>query len=142
MDPAGRVEVLELSRDLAHRKGMSLLFSSHLLPDVEYVCDHIMVLGGGSLLAHGRMEDLKRRVGRQYEVRVKNDTERFAAQLTKAGLGVQAKDEVLLVEFPNGDDASLLWQTAAASGEQIRLLRPRQSSLEEVFLEAISGARG
>ena len=45
MDPAGREEMLELARDLAHNKGMSLLFSSHLLPDVEAVCDHVVVLG-------------------------------------------------------------------------------------------------
>src|SRR6202044_3893336 len=45
MDPAGREEVLELSRDLAYNKGISLLFSSHLLPDVESVCQYIIVLG-------------------------------------------------------------------------------------------------
>ena len=39
MDPAGREELLELARDLSRNKGMSLLFSSHLLPDVESVCD-------------------------------------------------------------------------------------------------------
>src|SRR4051794_22517990 len=53
MDPAGRVDVLELARDLARNKGMSLLFSSHLLPDVEAVCDHVMVMGRGQLLAQG-----------------------------------------------------------------------------------------
>jgi ABC-2 type transport system ATP-binding protein len=47
MDPAGREDILELSRDLAHNKGMSLLFSSHLLPDVEAVCEHVVVLGEG-----------------------------------------------------------------------------------------------
>src|SRR5262249_3674586 len=50
MDPEGREEVLELSRDLANNKGMSLLFSSHLLPDVEAVCDHVVVLAQGRLL--------------------------------------------------------------------------------------------
>src|SRR5262249_25156472 len=55
MDPAGRDDVLELTDDLAHNKGMSLLFSSHLLPDVEAVCDHVMVLGRGRLLAQGRI---------------------------------------------------------------------------------------
>ena len=138
MDPAGRVEVLELSRDLAHRKGMSLLFSSHLLPDVEAVCDHVMVLGGGRLLASGRIDELKRRRGRQFEVRVKSDRARFAARLADAGLESSPKDDLLLVDLPEGRDASTLWEAAHASGEQIRLLRPRQSSLEEVFLEAIS----
>ncbi len=51
MDPAGRQEILQLAHDLAHNKGMSLLFSSHLLPDVEAVCDYVLVLGRGRLLA-------------------------------------------------------------------------------------------
>ena len=138
MDPAGRVEVLELARDLAHRKGMSLLFSSHLLPDVEAVCDHVMVLGGGRLLASGRIDELKQTRGRQFEVRVKSDRERFAARLADAGLAAWPKDDLLLVDLPEGRDASTLWEAALASGEQIRLLRPRQSSLEEVFLDAIA----
>src|SRR5437868_14981309 len=45
MDPRGRDELLELARDLSHNKGMSLLFSSHLLPDVEGVRDYIVVVG-------------------------------------------------------------------------------------------------
>ena len=139
MDPAGRVEVLELARDLAHRKGMSLLFSSHLLPDVEAVCEHVMVLGGGKLLASGRIEDLKRTVRRQFDVRVKTDPGGFTRQLQAAGLAVEAKDDLLVVDLPEGREPSILWEAARSSGEQIRLLRPRQSSLEEVFLDAISG---
>ncbi len=138
MDPAGRLEILELARDLAQRKGMSLLFSSHLLPDVEAVCDHVMVLGGGKLLASGRIEDLKRTVRRQFDVRVKSDPARFAHQLRAADLSVEVRDDLLVVDLPEGRDPSILWEIARASGEQIRLLRPRQSSLEEVFLDAIS----
>src|SRR4051812_24662034 len=55
MDPAGREDLLALARDLAHNKQMSLLFSSHLLPDVEAVCDHIVVLGAGKLLTQGNI---------------------------------------------------------------------------------------
>ena len=73
MDPAGRDDVLELAHDLAHNKGMSLLFSSHLLPDVEAVCDHVMVLGGGRLLAQGRIADLKQPHNLEFELRVKGE---------------------------------------------------------------------
>ncbi len=48
MDPKGRDEMLELIRDLAHNKGMNLILSSHLLPDVEYTCDHVVVLDKGA----------------------------------------------------------------------------------------------
>src|SRR6516164_6084933 len=77
MDPGGRQEIIELARDLAHNKGMSLLFSSHLLPDVEAVCDHVLVLARGRLLAEGAIRDLKQAHEQTFEVRVKNDAAEF-----------------------------------------------------------------
>src|SRR5262249_2480814 len=85
MDPAGRQDILELARDLSRNKGMSLLFSSHLLPDVESVCAHVMVLGGGTLLAEGLIQDLKQVQQECWEVRVKADAGRFAERLTAVG---------------------------------------------------------
>ena len=85
MDPAGRNEIIELARDLAHNKGMSLIFSSHLLPDVEAVCDHIVVLGGGRLLAQGKIQDLKQLHEQCFEVRLKADPASFAQKLTALG---------------------------------------------------------
>jgi ABC-2 type transport system ATP-binding protein len=138
MDPAGREEILGLASDLAHNKGMSLLFSSHLLPDVEAVCDYVMVLGRGRLLAQGLIKDLKHAHQRLYQVRVKIDQDRFAQQLVAAGCNAFPKDDYLLVEIPSTSSADLLWRTAADSREQIRHLRPLRSTLEEVFLQAVS----
>src|SRR5438445_6837817 len=81
MDPAGRDDVLELARDLAHNKGMSLLFSSHLLPDVESVCDYAIVLGAGKLLAEGKIQELKQVHDQCFDVRLKADAAPFAARL-------------------------------------------------------------
>src|SRR5215204_248825 len=69
MDPAGRQEMIDLARDLAHNKGMNLLFSSHLLPDVEAVCDYVIVLGGGKLLTQGKIDELKQGHSRCFELR-------------------------------------------------------------------------
>ena len=55
MDPKGRDEMLELVRDLGHNKGVSLILSSHLLPDVEYTCDHLIVLDKGRIATSGRI---------------------------------------------------------------------------------------
>ena len=59
MDPKGRDEMLELIRDLAQNKGVNLILSSHLLPDVEYTCDHVVVMDKGAVAAHGPIEALK-----------------------------------------------------------------------------------
>ena len=137
MDPAGRQEVLELSRDLAHNKGMSLLFSSHLLPDVEAVCDYVVVLGNGRLLAQGRIQELKQVHEQCFEVRVKSDLTPFARRLTDAGCSTERLDDVLRVRLPAGGSPQLLWQAAADEHEQIRYLRAQRSTLEDVFLNAV-----
>jgi ABC-2 type transport system ATP-binding protein len=139
MDPAGRREVIELARDLAYNKGMSLLFSSHLLPDVEAVCDHVLVLSQGRLFAQGKIRELKQAHEHTVEVRVKADPARFARRLAELGCGVEPRHDLLRVRLPEGSSGDLLWQVAASSGEQIRYLRPQRSTLEEVFLKAVEG---
>jgi ABC-2 type transport system ATP-binding protein len=141
MDPAGRQEMIELARDLSHGKGLSLLFSSHLLPDVEAVCDHVLVLGRGALLAQGAIKELKQAHPRSYEVRIKGEAEPFLGRLRAAGGDAKPHGESLLVQLPEGQTPALLWRIAADLGEQIRELRPQRSSLEEVFLKAV-GEKG
>jgi ABC-2 type transport system ATP-binding protein len=137
MDPAGREEVLELARDLAHNKGMSLVFSSHLLPDVETVCDYVVVLGNGRVLAEGRLQDLEQVHNRSFEVRLKAGEDGFTARLATLGCAVERRDERLLVQLPEGESPQVLWRVAAEGGLQIRHLRPQQGTLEEVFLKAV-----
>ena len=138
MDPAGRVEVLELARDLSRNKGIHLLFSSHLLPDVEAVCDHVLVLGRGRLLAQGEIAELTRAHRRLFDVRVKAEPDALAEALRRVGCEVEPREEELLVELPEGGTAAVLWRAAIDSGTQIRSLKPRRSTLEEVFLRAVS----
>src|SRR5260221_6016964 len=74
MDPKGRDEMLELIRDIAHNKGINLILSSHLLPDVQHTCDYVVVLDKGAVATHGPIQGLKGPGGRVYEVRVKGMT--------------------------------------------------------------------
>jgi len=138
MDPAGRIEVLELARDLCKNKGMSLLFSSHLLVDVEAVCDHVLVLGRGRLLAEGTIAELTRSERPIFEVRVKGDLADFSNRLARQGCTFEELDGVLHVELPDGRSQELLWSTASDAGEQIRMLKPLRNTLEEVFFKAVS----
>jgi len=137
MDPAGRVEVLELARDLSRNKGISLLFSSHLMPDVEAVCDHVLVMGRGRLLANGSLADLTRSDHAAFEVRVKGDPNAFAGRLAHLGCAAEVREDMLRVTLPDGQTQSLLWQAAGDAGEQIRTLKPVRNTLEEVFLKAV-----
>jgi ABC-2 type transport system ATP-binding protein len=140
MDPKGRDEMLELIRDLARNKGVSLILSSHVLPDVEYTCDSVVVMDKGRIAAAGPIAALKQPRGRVYELRVKTglELEEFFDRLRAAGLECHATDEdVVRVFVPGEGGAQQLFAIAAAAQAQVRHLRPSVPTLEDVFANAV-----
>src|SRR5476651_2709675 len=123
MDPRGRDDMLELVRDLAHNKGVSLILSSHLLPDVEYTCDHVVVMDKGTIAAAGPIAALKQPRGRVYELRVKTmgDPDLFLERLRAAGLECKQTDEdVMRVFVPGEGGARELFALASEERVQVR----------------------
>ncbi len=140
MDPKGRDEMLELIRDLAHNKGVNLILSSHLLPDVEFTCDHVVVMDKGAIAAAGPIAALKQPRGRVYELRVKTtgDLDQFVGRLRAAGLECKQTDEdVMRVFVPGEGGASQLFALASSEHAQVRHLRPSVPTLEDVFVQAV-----
>jgi ABC-2 type transport system ATP-binding protein len=146
MDPKGRDEMLELVRDLAHNKGVNLILSSHLLPDVEYTCDHVVVLDKGAVATAGSIDNLKGPAGRVFEVRVKGKLPPFIAALTAAGLECHETDEDVMRVFVPGEgavpggDQRRICEIAIGAGVQVRHLRASVPTLEDVFARAIGEA--
>jgi ABC-2 type transport system ATP-binding protein len=140
MDPKGRDEMLELIRDLAHNKGVNLILSSHLLPDVEYTCDHVVVLDKGSVAAAGPIDALKGPAGRVYELRIKGHAGGFIEVLRREGYECHDTDEDVMRVFVPGtseEGARVLFRLAAREHAQIRHLRPSVPTLEDVFARAV-----
>jgi ABC-2 type transport system ATP-binding protein len=146
MDPKGRDEMLDLIRDLAHNKNVNLILSSHLLPDVEYTCDHVVVLDKGQVAAQGPIQELKGPSGRVFELRVKTPSgnlPEFLDILRDAGMECHATDEdVMRVFVPAGVSAGgaeqhAIFELAARNGVQVRHLRPSVPTLEDVFAKAV-----
>ncbi|MCX6538708.1 MAG: ABC transporter ATP-binding protein [Acidobacteria bacterium] len=138
MDPKGREEMLELIRDLAHNKGVNLILSSHLLPDVEYTCDHVVVLHQARIATQGPIDELKGPRGSAFELRVKGDRVAFARVLDAAGMVSKAAEEdIMRVFVPDEKGALALFQLAAREGVQVRHLRPSVPTLEDVFAQAV-----
>jgi ABC-2 type transport system ATP-binding protein len=138
MDPKGRDEMLELIRDIAHNKGLSLILSSHLLPDVEYTCDYVVVMDKGRVATSGPIAGLKEHGGRVFELRVKGDAEAFVEVLSAAGIECHETDEdVMRIFVPDGQGPELVFRLAAERGVQVRHLRPSVPTLEDVFAHAV-----
>jgi len=138
MDPKGRDEMLDLIRDLGHNKNVNLILSSHLLPDVEYTCDHVIVMDKGQVVAQGPIAELKGPGGRVFELRIKGNLPAFIEVLRGAGMECHSTDEdVMRVFVPDGREHSAIFALAAQHGAQVRHLRPSVPTLEDVFAKAL-----
>jgi ABC-2 type transport system ATP-binding protein len=138
MDPKGRDEMLELIRDLGHNKNVNLILSSHLLPDVEFTCDHVVVMDKGQVVAQGPIEELKGPAGRVFELRIKGNLPVFIETLRENGMECHSTDEdVMRVFVPAGRDQREIFVLAMRQGAQIRHLRPSIPTLEDVFAKAV-----
>jgi ABC-2 type transport system ATP-binding protein len=143
LDPTGRDDMLELVRDLAHNKGINVVVSSHLLPDVEYTCDHVVVMDKGRVATEGPIAALKQPRGRVYELRVKippsqASGDAFIERLRASGLECHATDDdVMRVFVPGEGGAREIFALAAAAQVQVRHLRQSVPTLEDVFAKAV-----
>lgn len=142
LDPAGREEMLDLIQSVSHGKGLNVLVSSHLLPDIERVCDQVIVVMGGTLRAQGLIKDLKRIEGHPVDVELREDNDGFPAFLAQKGIDVQ-KREIYTYRVQGNvtqHELRLLIHIAAREcGAQVRGMTIAQRSLEEAFLEAVAG---
>jgi ABC-2 type transport system ATP-binding protein len=139
LDPRGREEMLELVRDLSKHKGIHAIVSSHLLPDVEFTCDHVVVIDKGRVAAQGALAALTEARGRVFEVRVKTaaDPDAFAAALRAAGLEYHDSGDFLRVFMPDHGDARQIFRLAVSAGVQVRHLKPSLPTLEDVFARVV-----
>jgi ABC-2 type transport system ATP-binding protein len=138
MDPKGRDEMLDLVADLASRKGVNVILSSHLLPDVEATCDRVVVMHQGAIAAQGVIAELKERRRQVFEVRIKGNAETFTQALEVAGVECRGTDEDVMRVFLTADQGPRdLFAVAAKHQIQVRHLRPSVPTLEDVFAEAI-----
>jgi ABC-2 type transport system ATP-binding protein len=141
MDPKGRDEMLALCQDLVRRQGVHLVLSSHLLPDVEHVCDHVVVMEAGRVAAQGPLSALVGPRGRLFELRVKEPhggEPSFVDRLRAAGYACHGTaGDMLLVTVPDTEGARGVFSIAAASGVQVRHLRPSIPTLEDAFARAL-----
>lgn len=143
LDPAGREEMLDLIQSVSHGKGLNVIVSSHLLPDIERVCDQVIVVMGGALRAQGLIKDLKHIEGHPIDVELREDNVKFPAFLTEKGVEVKQKEAYsyrVKGNISQHDLRLLVLIAARESGAQVRGMTVAERSLEEAFLEALSGS--
>ena len=139
LDPAGREEMLDLVARTGHAFGIPILMSSHLLSEIERVCDHVVVIDEGRLVNAGRIEDFTNLTS-VLSVEVEWDAERVAGALAARGLDARAEGRVIEVRADaaagaradDGVHAAIVEAVADLDVPLVRLER-RRHTLEDLF---------
>jgi ABC-2 type transport system ATP-binding protein len=137
LDPQGREEMLLLIRDVAKRRQMSLILCSHLLHDVERVCERVIVLSQGRIAASGTIAELTGPRRSVYDVRFKGEATAFLTDMKDLGCDWRESEDGYRLFIEEGKGPELIFRTARECGVQVRHLRPGAESLEDVFLRAL-----
>ena len=132
LDPAGREEMLQLIRKTHREFGISVLFSSHLMADVERTCDRIIVLQGGKLVHAGEVSHYTKETETVF---IEVDTERdgLVAALQRRGVTVTASGGGLTIEGPDGTVYQHVRDALVEAKAPLRRLAPRRRELTELF---------
>jgi len=142
LDPDGRTEMLRLIRELAVERQVAILLSTHLLPDVDAVCDRVVMVHEGELVRDSSIQDLKSETEGAYEVEVTCRHEAFRAGLEDAGYAYEEmRGDALMVQLTDGASEQTVFEIARAAGTHVRHFQAVRQSLEDVFLRTI-GSKG
>jgi ABC-2 type transport system ATP-binding protein len=136
LDPTGREEMLTLVGRLAGF-GISTLVATHLLDDVQNVCDHVVMIDGGTLRHAGATDALTHRTG-AIRVEVDDGAQRLADVLVAAGVTVSVVDDATLdvrIDGDGGDVLDAVRDGADDLGLALHAMTTRRTSLEELFVD-------
>jgi ABC-2 type transport system ATP-binding protein len=134
LDPGGRDDMLSLVRRTGTEFGIAIILASHLLGEIERVCDHLVAIEGGRLLRSAPLASFTQRTG---IVRVQSDEDPapLAARLAGAGLKVRVDAQDLLVVVEDLSTYDRIRDAAADLGVGLARIEPLRRSLEDLFID-------
>ncbi len=146
LDPEGRDEMLRLIRRIGAEFGIAMILSSHLLSEIERVCDHLVEIQGGRLVRSAPMSELTAPT-RFLAIEVDGDGDRLADHLQKHGVAVSRSGRFLVVQKEEDTLLDLIRDSVVDLGLGLVRLEQSRRRLEELFqsrpaFEEDEGSRG
>jgi ABC-2 type transport system ATP-binding protein len=135
LDPAGREAMLQLLLSLGREHGKSFILSTHLLGDVERVCDRVLILHQGRLLLQGSVSELRTQRQDRYRLQIQGESAAFVEELRLEGVRILADNGrgELAVLVPNGWVTRAFFTLADNHQVLVRGLQRDDEGLEELF---------
>lgn len=143
LDPRARIEIRELLRELK-RMGKTIMISSHILSELEEICDHVGIIEHGRMVFSGTLEEIRPRLGIKSKVRVKVAKNQDKAVELLSALPqvrqVRVIDDYISVTFREGKDSDgIIARTLVKGDLDIIFLQPEQLKLDDAFLQLTKG---
>lgn len=142
LDPDGRESMLALLRSLAGRHGKSLILSTHLLGDIDRVCDQVMIIHRGAVLGVGRIGDLRAQYRGRYRLRWRGNGGPFLDDLRSAGAQVQVngRPDEAVVDVPGDWIVRRFFEFSSRRELTLRDVAPQEEDLEGLYHRLVGKA--
>ncbi|MEM3390633.1 MAG: ABC transporter ATP-binding protein [Thermoproteota archaeon] len=141
LDPAGRIEVLNLVKALKKDKGISFILSSHILPELARVCDFLVFLHYGKLLLASDLRSvLPIQPPIEYKI-ITNNNQLLFNMGVKAGLSMELHEDSVVLKNVDPDDLTKALRLAGDSGLTIRYVEPEKNIIEAIYLSILREER-
>ena len=138
LDPAARQRMLNLVREMKDEQGMNVLLCSHLLRDVEQVCDEVVIMKDGLIVHECNLEEERRSNKCFVELEVTGNDSNLRTALPEIGAdGVSEGSGRWRIVLPPNLDVQVVWDLMAREDLLVRKLSHRRDTLEEIFLKAM-----
>jgi ABC-2 type transport system ATP-binding protein len=138
LDPAARRRMLKLVREMKEEQGMNVLLCSHLLRDVEQICDEVVIMKDGMIVHDCNLEEERRSNKSFVELEVTGNDQNLRAGLPEIGAdGVSEGDGRWRIVLPPNVEVQAVWDLLARQNLLVRKLTHRRDTLEEIFLKAM-----
>ena len=134
LDQKAREFMLQTLRRTVSEGGRSVLMSSHVMDDVQDVCDRIVMIHRGKIVVQRRIDELAKQVDREIEISVWGGASRMQAALEGRGLKVRRLGRVLRVDRIDDNTTFVILEAAAEAGVQVRQMQEYEPDLEDIFL--------
>ena len=138
LDPIGRKEIREVLVDQRER-GKTLIFTSHILSDVEMLCDRVVIMQQGKITSEGVMDELLSPTIRRFEIQLEGADASLAKQLEGLSAEVRSDGGSLHVVVEGDEKIGEVLTTALEAGAKVLGVIPERETLEGLFVRKASG---
>ena len=134
LDQRAREFMLQTLRRTVSEGGRSVLMSSHVMDDVQDVCERIVMIHKGKIVVQSRIDELAKQVDREIEISIWGGASRMQAALEGRGFEVRRLGRVIRVDRVDDNTTFVILEAAAEAGVQVRQMQEYEPDLEDIFL--------